>query len=185
VYYVLDCFGPVDEDRAGIGDIVNTELPWETGRPFPQPPPTPVIVELNPDFPGVMVPMFDSGVLLFSDEMLAALDAAGVDNLDRYEAVVRDPVTGRAFTNYKAVNIVGVVACADLAQSVYQAPSGSALVDTDFDSLAIDEARALGLSMFRLAECVTAILVHERVRRYLEAAGIPHLDFHEPQDWIG
>ena len=185
MYYVLDCFGPEDEDRAGLGEILNTELPWETGRRFAQPPVSPVLVELNPDFPGAMMPMFDSGILLFSDEMLTALDEAGVDNLDRYDTVVRDPVTGRSFSNYKAVNIIGVVACADLGESVYQAPSGSPLIDTDFDSLVIDETRAKELLMFRLAECVTAIIVHDRVRRHLEASGIPHLDFYEPQDWIG
>jgi hypothetical protein len=184
-YYVLGCFGPADQDRAGIGDILNTEVPWQTGRRFETPPPTPVEVTLNPEFPGIMVPMFDSGILLLSDPMLAAIRSAGVDNLDTYDAVIRDPATGKSYTNYKAVNIIGVVACADLSKSTYRAPSGSALVDTDFDSLAIDEKKTGGALMFRLAECVTAIVIHAKVRKALESKGIEYLDYYDPKDWVG
>jgi hypothetical protein len=185
MYYMLGCFGPEEEDRAGIGDIINTEVNWQTGSPLTEPPPTPVRVELNPDFPGVMVPMFDSGILLMENKMLEELSKAGVDNLDVYDAVIQDPATGNTFTNYKAVNIIGAVACADLANSEFQAPSGAPIVDTDFDSLAIDADKAGGLLMFRLAEAVNGIVVHENVRTQLEHAGIPHLDFTDPADWIG
>src|SRR3989442_11378692 len=154
MYYMLGCFGPEDEDRAGIGDILNTSVNWQTGSRFEETPPIPVRVELNPDFPGVMVPMFDSGILLFEDKMLASLAEAGVDNLDVYGALIEDSTTGRSFTNYKAVNIIGTVAAADLEKSTYEAPSGTPIIDTDFDSLAIDEKKTGGLLMFRLAEAV-------------------------------
>jgi hypothetical protein len=184
-YYVLGCFGPLDEDRAAIGDVLNTDLPWQTGRRFAEPPPTPVQVALSPIHRGVMVPMFDSGILLMSTPMLDALSAAGVDNLDTYDAVIRDPASGATFTDYKAVNVVGVVACADLGQSVYEAPSGSPIVDVDFDSLVIDERKVRGPLMFRLGECITAIVIHDRVRRQLETSRIPYLDYTDPRDWIG
>jgi hypothetical protein len=185
VYYVLGCFGPGDEDRAGIGDILNTDLNWQTGSRFESPPPTPVEVTLNPEFPGLMMPMFDSGILLFSERMIKALTESGVDNLDLYDAVIRDVATGKSYREYKAVNIIGLVSCADLSRSDYTAPSGSPLIDTDFDSLAIDETKAGGLLLFRLAECITAILVHEKIRRDLERQAIPYLDFYEPSDWVG
>ena len=186
MYYVLGCFGPEDADRAAVGDILNTDVDWQTGGRFEEPPPVPVQVELNPDFlPGVMVPMFDSGILLFSDPMLAALAEAGVDNLDVYDAVLTDPTTGEKHTNYKAVNIVGAIAAADLGKSEWDAPSGTAIIDTDFDSLTIDEKKTGGALMFRLAECVTAVVVHEKVRAHLERRGIPYLDFTDPQDFIG
>ena len=185
MYYVLGCFGPIDEDRTAVLDIINTDVAWQMGSRFVTPPPTPVEVTLNPDFPGVMVPMYDAGILLFTERMLLAIREAGVDNLDVYDAVVRDTATGRPYKEYKAVNIVGAIACADLGKSDYQAPSGSEIVDVDFDSLAIDESKTRGVLMFRLAECITAILVHEKVKKNLEKHKIPHLDFYRPEDWVG
>jgi hypothetical protein len=108
-----------------------------------------------------------------------------VDNLDVYDARLFDPQDGKTIDNYKAVNIIGAVAAADLGKSDYSAPSGTALVDTDFDSLVIDEKKAKGLLMFRLAECVTAIVIDERVKQQLARDRIPHLDFLDPKDWIG
>ena len=184
-YYLLGCFGPEDQDRAGIGEILNASVNWQTGSRFEDPPTPPVRVELNPDFPGVMMPMFDSGILLMENRMVEALAAAGVDNLDLYDAVIEDPATNESFTNYKAVNVVGAVACADLGRSVYDAPTGSPIIDTDFDALAIDEASARGLLMFRLAEAVNGIVIHEKVKAQLERSEIPYLDFIEPGDWVG
>ena len=183
---MLGCFGPEDADRAAVGDILNTDIDWQTGARFDEPPSVPVQVELNADFlPGVMVPMFDSGILLFSEPMLAALSEAGVDNLDVYDAVIIDPTTGETHTNYKAVNIIGAIAAADLSKSDWSAPSGSPIIDTDFDSLAIDEKKTGGALMFRLAECITAIVVHEKVRAQLGRHSIPYLDFTDPQDFVG
>jgi len=184
MYYVLECFGPVDRDRAGIGNVLNTSVSWETGHRFAEPPPTPIQVELNPDYPGMMMPMFNAGILLLSDAMLAALVAAGVDNLDVYDAVIRDPATGATHTEYKAANVIGAISAADLGQSRYRALSGSPIIDTEFDSLVIDETKVQGPLLFRLAECVTAIVVDEKVKSALEHAGIPYLDFIEPKDFI-
>ena len=117
--------------------------------------------------------------------MLSSVRAAGVDNLDVYSASLSDPASGVTHTGYKAVNIIGTVAAANLAESDFQAPSGSPLVDTDFDSLVIDEERAKGLLMFRLAECVTAIIIDERVMQRLNQDRIPYLDFVDPRSWIG
>jgi hypothetical protein len=185
MYYMLGCFGPRDRDRTTVGDILNTKLSWQRGRRFEVPPPTPVLVDLDPNFPGVMVPMFDSGILLFTKAMITAFEDAGVDNLDYYDAVVRDPATGRKYDEYRAVNIIGVVAAADLAKSTWTAPSGSPIVDVDFDSLTLDENKIRGPLMFRLAECITGIVVHEQVKRGLEQAKIPYLDFTDPGNWIG
>jgi hypothetical protein len=96
-----------------------------------------------------------------------------------------DPVAGKTYSDYKAINIIGLVAAADLSKSKYHAPSGTPLIDTDFDSLAIDESKARGLLMFRLAESVNAIVVHESVRAHIEKHNIPHIDFVEPSQWIG
>ncbi|EYF02874.1 hypothetical protein [Chondromyces apiculatus] len=185
MYYLLGCFGPLDEERARIGGVLNTPISWQRGHRFEDPPPEPVQVDLDGEYPGVLVPMFDAGILLFSDQMVLAFRDAGVNNLDHYHTVVRDPSTNTSHSNYKATNIVGVVSCADLSQSSWEAPSGSPLIDTDFESLSIDEERSLDLLMFRLAECITGIVIHERVKRALERRAIPHLNFYDPVAWLG
>jgi hypothetical protein len=184
-HYVLACYGPDEEDPNTIGEIVNTEVSWQLGARLPQPPPVPVLIDLDPQFPGIMMPMYDCGILVFSKPMVAALESAGVDNLEVFPAILRDPESGAEYRDYFAVNIVGLVAAADLGQSEYEAPSGTPIVDVDFDSLVIDEKRAGDLLMFRLAECITAIIIHERIKQALEAAKIPHLDFLPPEEWIG
>jgi hypothetical protein len=52
--------------------------------------------------------------------------------------------------------------------------------DVDFHALVPDESRINGQLMFRLAENLSAIVVHESVRKAIEAAGIPGFVFMAP-----
>jgi hypothetical protein len=185
MYYMLGCFGPLDRDRAMLGNVPEIEgLSWITGRRIDVPVPTPFEVDLDTSEGDALVPMFEMGVLMLTQEMIAALEGAGVDNLDTYDAIIHDRAQGIQHTGYKAVNIIGVVACADLGASRYEA-FGRPVIDVDFDSLVIDEKRIRGPLMFRLAECVTGIVIHERVKQRLEQAGVPYLYYLTPQEWVG
>ncbi len=184
MYHLLECYGPDDRDRAGILYRPQSGAHWDRGRRFDTPPQTPLQVDINPDFPGIMLPMFHTGILLMTGELVKALRECGVNNIDTYDALIRDVENNQRYDEYKAVNIIGLVACADLSASDYVALSGSALIDVDFDSLVIDAVRAHGLLMFRLAESVNGIVVHEKVKNHLERKGFPHLDFVRPEDWL-
>lgn len=184
-YFVLECYGPMDADRAAIDEVVDDGgVSWNLGTPITASVPTPIEVRLDADEPGLLMPMFDCGILLMRDDLISALHSAGVDNLDLYPCVLLDPATGERHQNYKAVNIIGTVCAADLGKSAYIAPHGSALIDTDFDSLAIDEEKAHGLLFFRLAECVSAKVIHHKVKSVLEKK-FPDLDFVNPEEWMG
>src|SRR4051812_24648348 len=136
-FYMLECYGPDEEDRAGIHSVHGLSgLNWMLGSRFSQPLPNPIKITLDADR-GIMLPMFSGGILLFRDDLIEALHESGIDNLDIYPAELFNPLTGETFTNYKAINIIGVVSAADLSKSVYEA-HGRPLVDVDFDSLAID-----------------------------------------------
>lgn len=63
--------------------------------------------------------------------------------------------------------------------------SGSTMGDADFHALIIDESKTAGLLLFRLAENISAIVVHERVKQSIEAAGIPGFAFYGPGEWSG
>src|SRR5947209_1276127 len=113
MYYLLECYGPADQERMAI-DSVPPGISWHRGERFSDPVPTPLPVTLDGD--GILVPMFNRGILLFSDDLVSAVREAGVDNIDVYEVELLDPVNNQRYTNYKAINIIGLVAAADLAK---------------------------------------------------------------------
>ena len=54
-----------------------------------------------------------------------------------------------------------------------------------FDTLTIDAKKAGGILLFRLAESENAIVVHERVKKGVQAAGIPGMTFYDAGEWSG
>lgn len=184
-YYMLGCFGPIDRDATEIHRIPRYDgVSWNRGTFIAADLPDPIVIHLDPEQPGVLLPMYYKGVLVMSDAMIAALMAGGVSNLQCFNALLVDPFSAVERSDYKVVNIVGVIAAADLDKSVYRA-YGTPLFDVEFDSLVIDESKARGALMFRLAENISGIIIHEQVKAALENASIPYLDFTPPEDWLG
>jgi len=182
MHYVMTCEGPYPPTMIGTSpDVAGS--PWNDGHPIEAPIDEPIVYALDPDYPGNMLALYDIAELLIRDDLLATLRRSGVDNLQVFRAIIEDPTTGSRHENYSAVNIVGVVAAADMAESVPMTAGGMSL--GGFDSLVVDETRAGDLLMFRLAEAVNAIVIHERVRTEIEAAGIPGITFWEPGEWSG
>lgn len=107
------------------------------------------------------------------------LSAAGIENPVEYlhsvgVSEVDDWVDKKAnsyITNYKAVNILGLVSAADMQKSVATIHDGIPLIDVDFDELVIDEQKTKGIKLFRLAESTNAILIHESLRDALIEKG--------------
>ena len=191
-YYVLMCFTPWFTKSASLGPApqVAGVSSWIKGQLIdtPVPQPLPFTVEPDeddrePDEPGVLLEMYQDSYVLMTKRLVDALQEAGVDNLQLFDAVISDPRTGMVSADYKVVNVVGVVACADLGKSTYTT-SGAPLIDVSFDSLAIDEKRAGGLLLFRLAESLSAIIVHERVKSHLLAKGFDMLTFRDPAKYV-
>lgn len=191
-YYVLMCFTPWFTKSASIGPAPEVEgvSSWIRGQLIDVPVPQPLQFTVEPDEddrepdePGVLLEMYQDSYVLMTDRLVDALRAAGVDNLQLFDAVISDPHTGSVVSNYKVVNVVGVVACADLGRSTYTA-TGAPLIDVSFDSLVIDEKRAGGLLLFRLAESLSAIIVHERVKHHLLATGFDMLTFRDPAKYV-
>lgn len=184
-YYMLECDSPVGKRRSLIDYTERTfGRDWISGARLDQPPTEPVRATVVSRADGVMLEMWEAPLPLMTRRMLAALQFAGVDNLEVFSAELTDPRTGEVFKDYVAFNVVGAVSAADLGKSRYQAPDGP-LVSVDFDSVVLDPSRCTGALMFRLAEAVNAIVVHEAVRKGLLASGIDTLTFIEPENWAG
>ena len=188
MYYVLERFGALHpcrwvDDYPYIEDVDFTmgariTTPFETPLEFP-------LKRLNPDSSdhGPEIPEYLKGEIpLFRADLIEAMSSAGVDNLELYDAVIIDPQTGERYTTHKAVNIIGVVAAADLGKSDATVHPGGAVIDVDFDRLVLDDRLAVDALIFRLAESTNAILVHDKLRDHLIASGFTNLEFLDPED---
>jgi hypothetical protein len=138
---------------------------------------------------GPHIPSFlEAAAPLFSDALIQALNDCGVDNLETYPVAIRDPDNGEVYTNYKAVNVIGLVSAADMRKSNVTVHSNnsqdknSPIIDADFDGLVIDQKRTHDLLLFRLAESANGILVHESVCDYLLKKGFTDLAFYETKN---
>jgi hypothetical protein len=87
MYYMIECFGPDDQERQAI-DTVPPGFSWNGGSPFTEDPIGPLEVIMDGD--GIMVPMFNRGILLWQDELIDAVRRAGVNNIQCYECVYKD-----------------------------------------------------------------------------------------------
>ncbi len=119
------------------------------------------------------------------DDVVKAIRESGVDNLETFDVRIIDSKTGEVCKDYQAVNILGLVKAADMEKSVAMAHAENGLIDTDFDSVKLDETAVQGCLMFRLAESVNAVVVHRSVKEYLESKGGFELTFTEPGNWVG
>ena len=158
--------------------------PWMTGARIDLDVPKPVMFELNPRYPGKLCPMYESTIVLMSNALIAVLQAVGVDNLECFPALVRDRTRPEPISDYQAVNIVGLVACADMDASSYDPPDGDDGIPEMFDSLVIDDSKTHGAMLFRLLEAPSAIVVHRKVRDAVQSQ-VPGMTFYEQGEWSG
>jgi hypothetical protein len=156
---------------------------WKKGQPFKSPPPLPVVATIPASQAGEVLELNLDTLPLMTHRLADALREAGVDNIDFYEAEIHDEASGQVLRTHVAFNLVGLVAAADLAASRHVAADGP-LVTVSFQSLSLDADKARGALMFRLAESTMGVVVHESVKRVVEARGIDTLDFVRPSDWV-
>lgn len=108
---------------------------------------------------------FYSSAKLMSNQLIDTLQSAGVDNMQLFDTEIVNAATGEQIGGYRVVNILGLVAASDPAAS-----QSRPLADVQFfEKLAIDEDRARGQLMFRLAESLNDIIVAERVAKQVAA----------------
>jgi hypothetical protein len=154
---------------AGLKTTPRTGVPWTMGVRWTEPVEEPIACELHPESADPP-PDLILTIPLFSSRLIEVLKSAGVKNMDLYQAVLHHPVLDKTYPDYRAVNILGRIACADLKQSQYLPDHEPPLMK--FDKLVLDESKTMGVPMFRLAESTLYILVSEKVKQAVEAAGL-------------
>jgi hypothetical protein len=110
---------------------------------------------------------------LVRPSLVAAMEKAGVNNLQTFPAVIRDEAGKQLALDHVVVNIVGLVACASAGGSVADPLSTKQY----FHKLVVDEGRAAGLLLFRLEESPLDVIVHERVVKALAEVDTQGVEF--------
>ena len=187
-FFMLECVEPPDWDDSAMLRAVPRppgEDSWRFGRPFKTQPKQPIEVMMVPTHCDRLKELYKIDALLMTRRLYDCLREAGVDNIDAYDTLIRHPGTGFESRDYVAGNLVGLVAAADLDGSKIVGGSANHRLDTDFDVVKIDPAKARGLQMFRLAENTSAVVVSRKVKELLEARNFTQLTFIAPESWMG
>jgi hypothetical protein len=191
MYYVMTCMSPTEADHAVIKHKKDHPFRmWHAGTPFradaaqayKKPPQTPIVATIEEGDEGVMAEFWDNPVPLMTRKLYERLLGAGIDNLEIYPAEIREDASGKVHSDYVAFNLIGSVAAADLQGSTYTGTEKPS-IDGGFTSLKLDELKTKGLLLFRLAEAVNAIVVHEAIKAHIEAGNITTLTFLPPENW--
>lgn len=162
---------------------IGTIMSWRGGRLISEPVPTSIKIDYVPfrGFQGPPADLWDECLPLMSKRLATALLETGVDNLQLFPAILTNTQSNETY-DYYVFNVVGKVLAADLTNSDYESFDGR-LTDTSFFSLSIEEQKTRSLLMFRLAENINALMVHESVRNYVVSKGIPEARFAKPENW--
>jgi hypothetical protein len=157
---------------------------WIDGEAFATPPKAPVAVRIKPGYERSDPPVFKEVPQIMTAEFFDALRSAGVDNIDVYDATLESQDGSVRIPGYKAYNIVGVVSATDVGKSEFSPDNPSRQIDASVRSLVLDETKTKGLLLFRLAESVDTILIHNSVKVALEARNFTGVRFTPPSEHL-
>jgi Immunity protein family (Imm11) len=180
---------PTRDDEAmiyGVPPIIERlRLLFNQGQPVISSVPL-IEIERDSDSQGVLTDnLIAAGVkgLLFSSRLRELLRASGVENIEYFPTVIRNPADGTETQDYSIANVLGLIACLDRAKSVVEHPPGDPDYIEFIEKLALDGTRIRGADFFRLAEKSQILIASERVKRACEAAKITGVRFYAPQDY--
>ncbi len=162
--------------------LLENDSQFETGNYLNEPDNLPVelsfirgdLITLNLDEPLVFTTNAQAGdelrhflrssIPIMSKQFVEVLQGAGVDNLQLIKAIVKSEVDGTIWPDYYAVNVLGLIACAELDKSDYAEIMPG---HYRFRELAIDATKAKGALLFRLKEHSPSIIIHESVCQHI------------------
>lgn len=193
MYYVIDYLtnpSVPDPDDGPFLEIheEDVEVPgadaWQTGAKFQETVATPIPIEATPHhgYKGPPHDFFDGAIAFVSPRLLAVLQDNGVDNFDLYPAVISYRKTNQQHKVF-AFNLLGFLSATEFDKSNLKSRDGDFKMDTSIDGFEIDPNRAMGQDLFRLAENCMTVVVSQRIKDAILAAGINTFGFVKPADW--
>lgn len=167
-YYELTEDYYLDYGKEGYASP-DTDISFFTGKKIEQEVP---LLTFEVDFPsGFSLPhLLSDGTLLMSNKMVHFLEKAGIDNFQTFPVVLHNPETGERWSNYVALNIVGLVEAADLEDSEYDTlMEGNDNIPPllAFESISLLREKLNDLLIFRMAESPNTIIIHRKLKELL------------------
>ena len=162
---------------------------WGDGLPIPDEKKDfalPIHVQVNyfQGYTGAPRELLDTTLPIMSRRLKDVFDSLGIDNIDYYPVLLENITLGINY-EYFAFKLIGKIAAVDLAKSeIMTYKNLQPIGDASVYSMAIDEGKARGLMIFRLAEDLSAIMVHDRVVDAIKTANIDTITFAEPKDYM-
>lgn len=123
--------------------------------------------------------------VVVSDAMRAALDGAGVDNVQYFKAQLQRERSQHVEHGYWLANILGKLSCVASSVPEFDPLDEDAHFSDVVQSVSLSEASTYGLSLFRLAQDWRMIVVSPRVQDALRAARLRGLLFQDPATYRG
>jgi hypothetical protein len=193
MYFIIDPKTDDDGNMMGLDyEKDHDGRSWFSGNPFlptsdlpkfKQPPEEPIKVYIKEGRENDPWPSFLHQPLpVMNTKLLETIRSVGVDNIDAYKAEFYYHDESLASSDYWAINLVGKLTVADLSKSTYDNEQQDRTVAMTFETLVVDKKKTHSMLMFRLAENITTILVHERVKIAVEKANISNVQFFKPSD---
>lgn len=149
---------------------------WITGQRMAEPK-EPIKVEFWQNGGDGLAEILLDSIPLFSANLVSALQTQGVDNLQLFPVQIVERDGLQINQDYFAVNILGCVKCADMDKSEYTDITGGGLLAVNFRKLVIDEEKARGFKLFRLAESVASIIVRNDIKQALDKMNFKYLSY--------
>jgi len=184
---MLECLRDLDRGGRSIESwpTVPGVESWISGAPISDDVRGPIQLFWDPeDEQGPSQPMYKAGIPMMTRALYEALVEAGVDNLQTVPVEVSSRSTQERTRDYVAFNVVGIVRAVDWKSSPPRYPGTPELIAAGLNGVTLLPGAAHGLLLFRLAENVGAIVIHNRVRMAIEGR-FAGLTFVRPEDWAG
>ena len=188
----MDCVLPTNENGEALMEIHNCFMTgnarnWGNGKSFKSNVSFPVPIEIDFEpfrgFKGPPVEIVDLCIPIMSKRLKETLERSGVDNIDYFPAILTNTESGEKF-DYFAFKVVGLVAATDLSNSEFTSFDGDMVVDTSFETLVIDEYKTHDFKLFRLAENISALVVNEEIKNFIENESINSLELLNPEEFV-
>ncbi len=125
-----------------------------------------------------------ANIPLVSPLLRSALEQAGVDKIDYYDAVVSHSASG-TLRPYFAANVLARTAAMDRERCNYVPFDSSETLVSAIDELVLKDPVPGEPSLFRLSEFDLLIVVDERVKASVVRSGARGVVFVKPEEWDG
>jgi hypothetical protein len=104
-----------------------------------------------------------------SGQLVGALQSAGVDNLQTFAAVLRNEAAGLSWSDYFAINVIGLIDPVDEAESEFHEIIGGSVVPAlgEYKKLTFLESKAAGHHLFRIVQSPGDLYAGDRIRSAL------------------